>query len=85
MGFVTASRRIHTHMYTCMYTRIPCCRKTEGVDYQDYSKEALQQLLLKLKRKRHRPHLLYGSTDASTDLKMTLGANSLVTIDMMLP
>ncbi|KAL3151080.1 hypothetical protein ABBQ38_012950 [Trebouxia sp. C0009 RCD-2024] len=59
--------------------------KTEGVDYQDYSKDALHQLLLKLKRKRHRPHLLYEGTDASTDLQATLGPNSLVTVDMMLP
>ncbi|KAL3145630.1 hypothetical protein ABBQ32_003174 [Trebouxia sp. C0010 RCD-2024] len=59
--------------------------KTEGVEYQDYSKDALHQLLLKLKRKRHRPHLLYEGTDASTDLQATLGPKSLVTVDIMLP
>lgn len=59
------------------------CRKTEGVDYQNYSQDALQQLQVKLKRKRHRPHLVYdepGVLFGRADLQGMLGANASVSI-----
>ena len=59
------------------------CRKTEGVDYQNYSQDALQQLQAKLKRKRHRPHLVYDEPGLVLDrgvLQGMLGANASVSI-----
>ena len=56
--------------------------------YQDYSKDALQQLRVKLKRKRHHPHLVYEQPNELSgvpNLQGTLGANASVSMaDMML-
>ena len=56
------------------------CRKTDGVDYQDYSKAALQQLRLKLKRKRRGVSLLYDGTDVPERPHVMQGATSSLTL-----
>lgn len=55
------------------------CRKTDGVDYQDYSKAALQQLKTKLGRKRTRDVSVCYERQDAPDLNSELTMRGLTT------
>ena len=55
-------------------------RKTDGVDYQDYTKAALLQLRLKLKRKRRGVSLLYEGSDVPKHPHTMQGASTSLTL-----
>ncbi len=81
--FSTATSTAHQLYVLCTNFDWYACRKTDGVEYQNYSKAALQQLKTKLKRKRTRDSTLCYEMQDAPDVNIELimhGLTSSVTL-----